>query len=219
MFAQQAVQSDARKGRVDKLQYAFTGPWRVTSVLSGASYKLEHCKNTGRKEKKHAADLSPYLPGLIPIQPVDGADMRYGQLYKPITVHPFKEAGLKGFMPRQPFQVSTSNLAEIRTGSDSHWPSLSELNDKITPFLWSTDDKFRRYLANDSFTTVVNLFTFFQKRLKSSGVIMILLLSPLTIFIPSFPISCKIIAVAGSKLVEISYVPVMIALAKNSSDK
>jgi hypothetical protein len=38
VFARHAVHSDASKGRVDKLQYAFTGPWRITAILKGASY-------------------------------------------------------------------------------------------------------------------------------------------------------------------------------------
>ena len=76
VFARRAVWSDARRERVNKLQYAFTGPWKVISVLPGASYELEHCENAGRKDKKHAADLSPYPPELIPFQPVDGADTR-----------------------------------------------------------------------------------------------------------------------------------------------
>jgi hypothetical protein len=84
---------------VDKLQFAYTGPWRITALLKGASYELEHCQKPGRKEKKHASDLSPYPLELIPFQPVDGADTRYGQLYKPITAHPFKEAGIKGILP------------------------------------------------------------------------------------------------------------------------
>jgi hypothetical protein len=74
VFACQAVWSDAQRERVNKLQYAFTGSWKVISVLPGASYKFEHCKNAGRKDKKHAADLSLYPPELIPFQPVDGAD-------------------------------------------------------------------------------------------------------------------------------------------------
>ncbi len=79
-----------------------------------------------------------------------GADTRYPQLYEPITAHPFKEAGLKGFMPRQSYQLSPSHLAQIQPGSDFHWPSLSQLNEEITPFPWSNDDEFRCYLANDS---------------------------------------------------------------------
>jgi hypothetical protein len=98
VFARRAVRSDAKRGIVDKLQYAFTGPWRVSAILTGASYELEHC-DSKRKEKKHTSDLSPYPVELIPFQPVDGADTRYGQLFKPISAHPFKEAGIKGFTP------------------------------------------------------------------------------------------------------------------------
>ncbi len=56
---------------------------------------------------------------------------------------------------------------------------------------------------------------FFQKRLKSSGVIMILFLLPLTIFIPNAHISFRIIAVVGSRPVGISYVPILIVFAKD----
>jgi hypothetical protein len=59
---------------VDKLQFACTGPWHMTTLLKGASYKLEHCHKAGQKEKKHASDLSPYPPKTIPFQPADGAD-------------------------------------------------------------------------------------------------------------------------------------------------
>jgi hypothetical protein len=97
VFARRATRSDAAKGRVDKLTYAFTGPWRITALLKGASYELEHCSTPNRKEKKHASDLSPYPLELIPFQPLDGSDTRYGQLHKPITDHPFKEAGNKWF--------------------------------------------------------------------------------------------------------------------------
>ena len=119
LFARRAVKSDAARGNVDKLQYAFTGPWRVTAVLPGASYELEHCDKTLKKEKKHASDLSPYPTELIPFQPVDGADTRYGQIYKPISAHPFKEAGIKGFAPIQPFKVAKDVLAR--------WVSLAQL--------------------------------------------------------------------------------------------
>jgi hypothetical protein len=91
---------------IDELQFAFTGPWRISILLKGASYELEHCHNTGRKEKKHVSNLSPYPPKLVPFQPVDGADTRYGQLYKPISTHPFKEAGIKGFSPIQSYKIA-----------------------------------------------------------------------------------------------------------------
>jgi hypothetical protein len=85
---------------------------------------------------------------------VNGADTHYSQLYKPITAHPFKEAGLKGFTPRQSYQLAPSHLAQIQPGSDFHWPSLSELNEEITPFPWLNYDEFQRYLADDSFATL-----------------------------------------------------------------
>ncbi len=107
VFARRAVRLSTARERVDKLQFAFTRPWRISVILKGASYELEHCHNTGRKEKKHASDLSLYLPELVPFQPVDGAYRHYGQLYKPISAHPFKEAGIKGFSPIQPYKVAT----------------------------------------------------------------------------------------------------------------
>jgi hypothetical protein len=143
----------------NKLQYAFTGPWKVISVLPGASYELEHCKNDGRKDKKHAANLSLYPPELILFQPVDGADTQHGQLYKPITAHTFKEAELKGFMPRQSYQLAPSHLAQIQPSSDFHWSSLSELNKEITLFPWSNDNEFQCYLADDFFAALPMMAT------------------------------------------------------------
>ncbi len=81
VFARRAIRSHAAREVVDKLQFAYTGPWRITAPLKGAFYELEHYQKPGRKEKKHASDLSPYPLKLIPFQPVDGADTRYGQLY------------------------------------------------------------------------------------------------------------------------------------------
>ena len=81
VFALRAIWSHAACKVVNKLQFAYTGPWRITALLKGASYELAHCQKPGRKEKKHASDLSPYPLKLIPFQPVDGADTRYGQLY------------------------------------------------------------------------------------------------------------------------------------------
>jgi hypothetical protein len=107
VFARHAVRSSSAQERVDKLQIAFTRPWRISAILKDASYKLEHCHNIGCKEKKQASNLSPYPPKLVPFQLVDGADTRYGQLYKPISAHPFKDARIKGFSPIQPYKVAT----------------------------------------------------------------------------------------------------------------
>jgi hypothetical protein len=153
VFALRAVKSVAIQGHVDKLQYAFTGPWHNSAILTGASYELEHCNNPSKKEKKHASDLSPYPTELIPFQPVDGPDTQYGQIYKPISAHPFKEAGLKGFSPLQPFKLA-ANLAQTDQCTVFLWPSLSELNDKIAPFPWASDAEYERYLTGDSISTL-----------------------------------------------------------------
>ncbi len=65
----------------------------------------------------------------------------------------------------------------------------------------------------------VNSFTFCQKCLKLSGVMTIFLPSPLIIFIPSLPISLRTSFVAGSKSEGNSYVPIIMDLANDSSDK
>jgi hypothetical protein len=152
VFARRAVQSSSAKEKVDKLQYAFTGPWFVRASLKGASYELKHCSVAGKIEK-NAADLSPYPIKLILFQPVDGPDTRYGQLYKPIASHPFKEAGITGFTPPTSFKAP-ANLATTDRCEDFNWPSLSELNDKIAPFEWSDDAEFQRYLRGDFITTL-----------------------------------------------------------------
>jgi hypothetical protein len=89
---------------------------------------------------------------------VDGADTRYGQIYKPISAHPFKEAGLKGFSPNQPFKFA-ANLAQTDQCAVFHWPSLSELNDEIAPFPWASDEEYERYMSGDSVSTLPVLTT------------------------------------------------------------
>ena len=87
---------------------AYTGPWRVLAKLDGGSYRIQHCISN-RIEKKHASRLSPYPVQLVPFEPVDGPDNRFGQLFKPIAKDPYIEAGLKGFEPHQPFQLSSAH--------------------------------------------------------------------------------------------------------------
>jgi len=125
--------------------------------LTGASYELEHC-NHKQKEKKHTSDLSPYPVELIPFQPVNGADTCFGQIYKPISADPFKEAGIKGFALIQPYKVS-SNFAIMSQCAAFHWPSLSELNDEFAPFPWANDDEFQQYIHGDSITKLPVLAT------------------------------------------------------------
>jgi hypothetical protein len=106
IFACQATRSDATRERIGKLEYKFTGPWCIVESLAGGSYAINHCLHPKRFDKKHASDLTPYPAELIPFELIDGADTRYGQLYRPIGANPFKEAGLKGFSPPAPYQVA-----------------------------------------------------------------------------------------------------------------
>ena len=153
VFARRTVKSSAMMERVEKLEYAYTGPWRITAVLKGASYALEHCLQNTRKTKRHASDLSPFPSQLIPFEPIDGADNRYGQIYKPIQPHPFREAGISGFKPPQPFRhvrlvpPTTKPIVyppvqylTTDTMHDFHWPTLSELNDELDPFIVDSID-------------------------------------------------------------------------------
>jgi hypothetical protein len=121
----------------------------VIASLHGSSYLLEHCHNAACKENKHAADLAPYPPEMIPFEPVDGADTRYGQLYKPIGEHPFKEAGIKGFTPPSPFQVP-ANFLDIGDFKDFCWPTLAELSDNIEPFPWHEEEERQMVMTNDN---------------------------------------------------------------------
>jgi hypothetical protein len=84
---------------------------------------LEHCLCPTHTEKKHATNLTPYPSELIPFEPVVGADMRYGQLYQPIGANPFKKAGLKGFNPPTPFQVS-NNFLDVGNFKDFRCPII-----------------------------------------------------------------------------------------------
>jgi hypothetical protein len=158
VFACHATRSDAAKGHVDKLTYAFTGPWRITALLKGASDELEPCSTPNRKEKKHASNLSPYPLELIPFQPLGGFDTRYGQLHKPITAHPFKEADINGVDPIKPFKISTNFLMTDKL-SEFHWPCLSELNDGLFPFQWLSEEEWHHYLSGDTISTLPVMYT------------------------------------------------------------
>jgi hypothetical protein len=137
VFSRRATRSNAARGLVDKLQYSFTGPWKVITSLPGGPYELEHCLIPRLRDKKHALALSPYPLELIPFQPINGADNRYGQLNIIIGKHPFKEAGLKGFAPSTPF-VIPANFTQCGDYRDFHWPTLAKLND---PFPWLNDEE------------------------------------------------------------------------------
>ncbi len=147
VFACHPTRSFASRERVGKLEYKITGPLRILELLHGGLYSLEHCLHPKRPDKKHASDLMPYPPMLVPFKPVDGADTRYGQLYCPIGKHPFKDTGLKGFTPLAPFQVANL-FVDIRDFKDFRRPTLSELNDKLDPYPWRNDDERCRFMTD-----------------------------------------------------------------------
>jgi hypothetical protein len=101
--------------------HPFTGPWCVVA------YELKFANDTKQKDKKHASDLCPHPAKLISFEPLDSADNRYGQLYKPIKQSPYKEAGIKSFTPPQPLQAAT-HFATTGDFRDFHFPMLFELN-------------------------------------------------------------------------------------------
>jgi hypothetical protein len=86
--------------------HLFTGPWQIVESPSGTSHTLKFTSNPKQRKKKQASNLLPYLPELIPFQPVDGHDNQYSQLYKPIQKSSYKEAGINGFEPPQPFAIN-----------------------------------------------------------------------------------------------------------------
>ncbi len=148
VFARRATRSDAAHGCVGKLEYAFMGPWRITASLHSGSYSLKHCHNAAQTEMKHAANLASYPPELILFELVDGADTRYGQLYKPIGAHPFKEAGIKGFTPPSPFKVP-ANFINIGDFKEFRWTTLAELIDNIKPFPWHDNEERCMVMSDD----------------------------------------------------------------------
>jgi hypothetical protein len=79
--------------------------------------------------------LVSYPPELIPFEPLDLADNRYGQLHNRIGKLPYKEAGIKGFTPLRPFQIASHYLTK-GDYRDFHFPTLAELNKENYPFPW-----------------------------------------------------------------------------------
>ena len=128
--------------------YHFTGPCLITAKLDGASYKIKHVA-TKWKDNKHTSDFSPYPAESIAFQPLDGADNQYGQTHRKIFDHLYKEAGIKGFTPPNPFWVSTNFI----TTSDTlalQWPTLAELNNELCPYPWSHNEEFNQYLSGNA---------------------------------------------------------------------
>ncbi len=158
VFARCATRSNSKRGQGDKLMHPFTGPWRIVKSLLGASYAIKFVDKPLRRYEKHAADLSPYPPELIPFEPLYSADSQYGQLYKPIGKSLYKEAGIEGFKPPCPFQLA-SHFVTKGDYRDFHFPTLAELNEEVCPFLWIHDDERIQLMSRDEIDDQLALYT------------------------------------------------------------
>ncbi len=118
--------------------HSFSGPWLIVQALPGASYELKFAHDMKQKDKMHASDLCPYPAKLIPFEPLDGTDNRYGKLYKPIRPSPYKEVGIKSFTPPQSLQAAT-HFATTDHFRVFHFSTLLDLNDEFDPFPWTDD--------------------------------------------------------------------------------
>ena len=166
VLCRRTVQSNKAKGIVDKVQYAYNGPWEVVSKLPGASYEIKHVAS-GRMDKKHAMHLSPMPYELVPFAPVDGVDTRYGQLHKGIDDKAYKIAGVDGFLPHDPFKgmkfptkpfknvkfkvASAAALHHQDEATFPRMPTLAELNEELLQDAddpW-TEEELEATLAND----------------------------------------------------------------------
>jgi hypothetical protein len=68
--------------------------------------------------------------------------------HKPFGPLLYKEAGIKGFTPPQPFAVA-SHFARQGNFQDFHFPTLSELNNEFKPFPWVNDEERIHFLSLD----------------------------------------------------------------------
>ena len=158
VLAPRTVHSKKSLNRVGKLEFAYTGPWKILRRLHGASYECKHTAS-GKISKFHASHLSPVPHELVPYAPVDTSDARFGISHKPLSEDAYKLAGIEGFLPRQPFKPSfrrrvrfsdehlpttsddtppTTNLIDFQSWAnatdddvDLHYPSLAELQDEM----------------------------------------------------------------------------------------
>ena len=155
VFARRSVRSQHAKEKVDKLMFAFTGPWRITASLDGGSYAITHCRSE-KKDKKHASDLSPYPQELLPLVPLDSSDNQFSQLHKVIQPNPFTEAGIEGYIPPTPY--ATSQFVSVETGK-FHWPTLAELNDECLPPPWRNEHERLQFFAEDKLEVTATMYT------------------------------------------------------------
>ena len=132
MFARRQVQSNKKKGLVDKSQFSSTGPWKIIVNNRNGTYQIQHIK-TGKSEKRHASmlDLSP--SNFIPHKPLKGADHSFSEIHKDVRCDRFQHAGLSeppaGTTKKENIQVPDLKVlaTDIADGLPP-FPSLHELD-------------------------------------------------------------------------------------------
>ena len=93
---------------------------------------------------------------MIPFQPIDGPDNRYGQIYTPMRKNPYSEAGIKGFHSTEPFKPAEfSVMSAIPSDDDIHFLTLAELLAEC--FEWHEGEE-STVLADDSLCEEIELF-------------------------------------------------------------
>jgi hypothetical protein len=123
VFARRATRSDASKGCVGKLEYKFTGPWRIIESLKGASYAIKHCLTPTQKEKKHASDLTLYPSELIPLSPSMALILNMVNSTNPSAHTHLRRLVQKDFhcLPHSKLPRNTSTLAITRISIGLLW--------------------------------------------------------------------------------------------------
>ena len=76
VFIHRTTKSNVAVGKVGKLMFAVTRPWLAIEDAPGGSYKIQHCFNKNRVDKKHAFHLSVYPLELVNFESVNGPDTR-----------------------------------------------------------------------------------------------------------------------------------------------
>ena len=94
-------------------------------------------------DKTQAMHLQPAPPELLAFAPLDGTTTRYCQLYCTIHDDAHKTAGIRGFLPHNPFNGIREQATTLLYGtSDLPFPrfrSLAELNIEII-LMWYSGD-------------------------------------------------------------------------------
>ena len=137
VLARKQVQSNKAKGKVDKSQYASSGPWIVILDYGNGTYLLQHHKNKNKTEKRHASmiDLCPSY--FLPQKPLAGTDNSYSEINKEIRHDRFKSAGISERPAtseahlQQVFTPDFRVLANDIAVSLPPFPTLQELDNEL----------------------------------------------------------------------------------------